>query len=255
VINLQKERLDELMVLKNISTWIIMIFLGVVISFITIKNIGNETIYGFVLYVISIIIMIWALIFVIITQILILIFKNEKIYFLNYTQIKIINKMEYFIIIAIADFLKIDKKYIRRFFIKNNNTAVESLNKKTNKKDILILVPHCIQNSKCEIKLTENIELCRKCGLCGINELNKIKKEFDINIFVANGGTAARKKIKDIMPKFIIAIACERDLIEGIIDTENAPTYGILNKTPNGPCANTIFNVVELREALKQFVY
>ncbi|HCC07287.1 MAG TPA: hypothetical protein DEP72_03885 [Clostridiales bacterium] len=252
---MQKERLDEVKVLKNISTWILMIFLVVVICFTTLKNIGNETIYGFVLYFMSLMIMMFALIFVIITQLLILIFKNQKLYFLNYTQIKIINKMEYFIIIALADFLKIDKKYIRRFFIKVNNTAVESLDKKNSLKDILILVPHCIQNSKCEIKLTENIELCKNCGLCGMNELNKIKKEFNINIFVANGGTAARKKIKDIMPKFIIAIACERDLIEGIIDTENAPTYGILNMTPNGPCANTIFNVEELREALKKFAY
>ena len=56
---------------------------------------------------------------------------------------------------------------------------------------------------------------------------------------VATGGTLARKIAKELRPKMLLAIACERDLTSGIQDVYPLPAAGVLNIRPNGPCYNT----------------
>ena len=89
--------------------------------------------------------------------------------------------------------------------------------------DILILIPHCIQKSFCPHRITTNIENCRRCGKCNVDDLIKLKEEFGVNIKVVTGGTLARKVVKDLKPRAIVAIACERDLISGLHDVRNLP--------------------------------
>ena len=64
----------------------------------------------------------------------------------------------------------------------------------------------------------------------------------------------ARKKVIDIKPKAIIAIACERDLTEGILDTNPLPVMGILNIRPEGPCKNTKVDLDKVIEGIKFFL-
>jgi len=113
---------------------------------------------------------------------------------------------------------------------------------------ILVLLPHCLQNYDCPIKITSNIANCQLCGKCDIKALVALKEAYGLHINVATGGTLARKYVKETRPNLIIAVACERDLLSGILDSFPLPVYGIFNDRPNGPCFNTQVATEEIRE-------
>ena len=119
-----------------------------------------------------------------------------------------------------------------------------------NSKDIMILIPHCVQKNSCKLKVTNKIENCAKCGLCNVSDLVKKKEKTGINIFIATGGTLARKVIIENKPKAVIAVACERDLTSGIQDMKHIPVLGIFNKRPNGPCVDTFIDIHEVEDAI-----
>lgn len=138
--------------------------------------------------------------------------------------------------------------------IRYNNTIQRKRIKKYLRQEILILLPHCLQNASCTFKITNDINNCHECGKCVIEDFKKLQKEFGVHIKVATGGTLARKIISDIKPKVIIAVACHRDLTEGIKDIEVIPVIGILNERPNGPCFNTTCDPQLVRKILKDLL-
>jgi len=111
--------------------------------------------------------------------------------------------------------LKYDKNSIRRAFTELNNKLIFSNEYKLEGKNILILTPHCIQKSFCPHKITTDIKNCKRCGKCNVDNLIGLEEKYGVNFRVMTGGTLARKTIKDLRPKAIVAIACERDLISG----------------------------------------
>lgn len=153
-------------------------------------------------------------------------------------------------IISIASIIGIPKNDIRRVFVKLNNSYIYSNTYNFDIKDILILIPHCIQKNSCKLKVTNKIENCSKCGLCNVSDLIKLKEKIGINIVIATGGTLARKMIIENKPKAAIAVACERDLTSGIQDMSHIPVLGIFNKRPNGPCVDTCIDIHEVENAI-----
>lgn len=154
----------------------------------------------------------------------------------------------------IAGSFKKDKKEdIQRFIINLNNKLVKSEGKKTKK--LLLLLPHCLQINDCDIRLTHNIHNCKKCGRCEIKELIQIADKYKLELFIASGGRLARRIVKDISPEAIVAVACEADLSEGIVDMYPMPVLGIPNERPFGPCFNTQVNLERVKEAIKFFAH
>lgn len=143
------------------------------------------------------------------------------------------------------------KESLQRFIINLNNKLVISENKKTKK--ILLLLPHCLQIDECTIRLTHNIHNCKGCGKCEIKDLIKIADENSLNLFVATGGTLARRIVKSVMPEAIVAVACESDMSSGIVDTYPLPVLGITNERPFGPCINTKVDLEKVKQAIKFF--
>ncbi len=121
--------------------------------------------------------------------------------------------------------------------------------------EILIITPHCLQSSRCDIKVTRDIEACLDCGKCGIADLKTLKRTFGVNVIIATGGTLARKTILEHKPNLIIAVACERDLVSGIIDMKKLLTFGVLNQKPNGPCLDTAVQTQDIENALNHFLH
>ena len=153
-------------------------------------------------------------------------------------------------IISIASIIGIPKNDIRRVFVKLNNSYIYSNTYNFDIKDILILIPHCIQKNSCKLKVTNKIENCVQCRLCNVSDLVKLKEKTGINIVLATGGTLARKMIIENKPKAAIAVACERDLTSGIQDMSHIPVLGIFNKRPNGPCVDTFIDIHEVESAI-----
>lgn len=148
-------------------------------------------------------------------------------------------KILYPITLFLGKIIGISAEKIRESFIHVNNSFLKAIKKKFNQHQILILLPHCLQNSECDIRLTNDIRRCQRCGRCDIKELSEISEKYKIKMVIATGGTLARKIVVENKPEFIIAVACDRDLVDGMREVFPIPIYGILNSRPHGPCLNT----------------
>lgn len=157
------------------------------------------------------------------------------------------------IITFIGNIIGISKNELRKIFVKLNNNYIYSNKYNLKPEEILILIPHCIQKNSCKFKVTTKIENCAGCGLCNIGDLVKLKEKTNVNIFVATGGTLARKIIIENKPKAVIAVACERDLTSGVQDVKCIPVLGVFNKRPNGPCVDTSIDINEVEKAINFF--
>ncbi len=87
-----------------------------------------------------------------------------------------------------------------------------------------------------------------------IGELLNLRDEYGIRMAIATGGTIARRIVVENRPRFIIAVACERDLASGIQDVYPLPVFGILNIRPCGPCIDTLVSIEKVRWALDKFL-
>ncbi|MFA6809887.1 MAG: DUF116 domain-containing protein [Desulfoplanes sp.] len=151
-------------------------------------------------------------------------------------------------------FLGIPKAKIRASFIKVNNELVLGERKRYQPQDMLMLMPHCLQNSRCKIRLTYNIRNCKRCGKCPIAGLLDISDTYGIKMAIATGGTIARRIVVQDKPRFILAVACERDLASGIQDVYPLPCFGVLNQRPHGPCLDTQVPLEHVEWAIKKFL-
>ena len=156
--------------------------------------------------------------------------------------------------IFITGLLKKDKDAIRSLFIDINNILVQSGEKRYNPDRILVLLPHCLQDSKCNHKITGDIGNCKQCGRCTIGPILAIIRKKGVKAVVVTGGTAARNLISREKPDVILSVACERDLAVGIADVGSIPVIGVVNERPNGPCKDTCVNVQLLGEKLDSLI-
>jgi hypothetical protein len=156
--------------------------------------------------------------------------------------------------LRIGSWFGIPKERIEASFIEVNNQLLLSQKIELQNNNLLILAPHCLQKADCPYKITVNIANCHRCGRCPINNLIKLSEKYKVSLAVVTGGTLARKIIKELKPKLVIAIACERDLTSGIQDMYPLPVLGILNERPYGPCFNTEVNLEKVESALKHFL-
>ncbi len=150
--------------------------------------------------------------------------------------------------------LGIDKQSIMLSFISVNNELVRAEIDRYKPEDVLLLMPHCLQNSKCDKRLTYDINNCIRCGKCPIAGLLDLHDKYGVNLAIATGGTIARRIVVQMRPRMIIAVACYRDLSSGIQDTYPLPVYGVLNERPHGPCLDTTVAHPLLEEALHRFL-
>jgi len=150
--------------------------------------------------------------------------------------------------------LGFSKEEIHLSFIKVNNELVNRELGRFPAGKILLLMPHCLQNSHCDMRLTYNIDNCKRCGRCPITGLLALRDRYGVNLTIATGGTIARRIVVEKRPGVIIAVACYRDLSSGIQDTYPMPVYGVLNERPNGPCLDTLVPLDRLEAALERFL-
>ena len=147
-----------------------------------------------------------------------------------------------------------DSRLISEKIIRLNNQKILKKKFEFDYSDILILLPHCVQNAECRIRITFNPQNCVDCGKCRIGALLKFTVSKNIKLAIATGGTLARKIIKENRPSAIIAVACHRDLIEGIIEVRKIPVLGILNIIGKaGPCVSTDFDLDKVIEYVEFF--
>jgi len=138
--------------------------------------------------------------------------------------------------IYIGSKLGIPEDKIISSLLKINNSLTRILSKSIEKDQLLLLVPRCLSSA-------------------AKKELNQYGAERNIQLYIATGGSQARSLLKEVKPKGIIAVACERELYAGMRDVPSQiPIISIVNSRPEGPCKNTLINLEEVNAAVDFFV-
>lgn len=155
---------------------------------------------------------------------------------------------------VIARLIRMPMNSVRRSFITINNELIVSSKGSYTSHDILVLVAHCTQASRCKYRLTYDNDNCIRCGKCPIGPLLMLRDALGIQLVTATGGTMARRLVAQSKPRMIVAVACERDLVSGIQDIPSFPVFGFLNECPHGPCVDTFVDVKKLKNVLELFI-
>ncbi len=184
---------------------------------------------------------------------ILMLWKNRMYPFMSSTANIAVNLL-FPVTLQVGKLLGINEDKIKNSFIEVNNQLVLIRKIRVQPGELLVLAPHCLQFNGCPHKITRDIRNCRRCGRCQVTDFMKLKEEFKINVAVVTGGTLARKYLKEYNPKAVVAIACERDLTSGVLDSYPLPVLGILNERPNGPCQETCVELDRVREAVQRFI-
>lgn len=124
----------------------------------------------------------------------------------------------------------INRDRVSNSFIKAHNLLVRAHRNTVDASRLLILLPRCLKK-----------EIRRMV----IDRAEKM----EARVVTAGGGEDARKAVREFRPSFIVAVACERDLVSGIKDlAQKIPLLAITNKRPEGPCKNTGLHEDQLEE-------
>lgn len=157
------------------------------------------------------------------------------------------------LLMRLGSMVGFDRERLEGTFIQLSNT-IQKNEGPLNPAHLLILIPHCVQMTTCKYRITHDLDNCRQCGSCQVGDLFILKKRYGFQMSVVNGGTQARAAIKEVSPSGIVAVACERDLSSGIMDTFPLPVYGVINIRPEGPCINTRIPLDSLEEGIRSFL-
>jgi len=135
-----------------------------------------------------------------------------------------------------------------------NNLSVRLRSPKCRGDEMLILVPSCLQSSKCTQKVTVDVANCRRCGNCAVGAILDLAERFGVRVACATGGRLALSMVKDDRVKVVVAVACEKELRAGIIGAFPKPVSAIPNVRPHGPCKDTDVDMEEVRAAIERLL-
>lgn len=123
----------------------------------------------------------------------------------------------------------------------------------------ILLISHCLRKSAvCKASIDEWGVACVECNpSCQVNQLRR--KALDLGyqgVCVAPGGSMALKYVREQKPAGIVAVACARELEEGIDNVARlagpdiaAPPIVVVPLTKDG-CVNTEVNVAQAYEKI-----
>jgi hypothetical protein len=80
---------------------------------------------------------------------------------------------------------------------------------------------------------------CRRCGQCDVGALAAIRDDLGVVACVAGGGRQALALVRRPEVKAVVAVACEKELVQGIRAAFPKPVVAVPNRTPEGACLNT----------------
>ncbi len=159
----------------------------------------------------------------------------------------------YFPVVLLAGkILRIAPDKTELYLIKLNNRLRGKGRGKAEK--ILILTPSCLQNKDCTNNVVEDAQNCLKCGKCKVKDLLALSEKYKIKLVVVTGGRLARQVLAETKADTVIAVACEKELSSGIIDTYPVAVHAVVNQRPFGPCVNTDVGIDEVEQIIQHIL-
>lgn len=116
--------------------------------------------------------------------------------------------------------------------------------------EILLLLPHCLHRQSCPRNVVHSLDECRRCGDCSVGALAGIRDDFKVVACVVGGGREALVQVRNPAIKAVVAVACDKELVQGIRAAFPKPVLAVPNQTPEGPCKNTLADPAEVVKAI-----
>lgn len=140
------------------------------------------------------------------------------------------------IVMRMGERFGVDKDRISNSFIKVSNSLTQLARAKQKARRLILMLPHCLQ---------KNVR----------QAVQELADHYQVGVYVVPGGSVARRIIAEQRPDAVVAVACERDLLAGVLDLFTViPVIGIPNRRPQGPCKNTNVDLLEIENAIKFFL-
>ncbi len=117
--------------------------------------------------------------------------------------------------------------------------------------NLLLLLPHCLQCEQCNENITRDIANCKRCGKCPIKVLAELTDKYGIRCVAVGGGRQATAAVKQKETKAVIAVACNKELVAGVLATLPKPVLALPNSRPCGYCRNTTVDAKKVEAAIK----
>ncbi|MDI6775421.1 MAG: DUF116 domain-containing protein [Verrucomicrobiota bacterium] len=143
---------------------------------------------------------------------------------------------------------------LRGLIIRWNNVWVRKRRARVPPANLLLLLSRCLQRSLCRRKVARDPAECERCGGCDVAGLLALRDELKVQCRIADGGREALALTRDQSVRAVVAVACEKELFEGIRGAFPKPVLAILNETPNGPCHDTRVDVEGVRAAAREII-
>ncbi len=143
---------------------------------------------------------------------------------------------------------------IDKQFVSLSNMMTKLRKKRCPPEGLLLLFPHCIQNSKCKQNIKHDLNECKRCGKCKVKDLLEISEEYGISIAIASGGRIALKRVMAEEVQGVVAIACEKELRTGLMAAMPKAIFAVPNLRPNGYCVDTDVYMDDVLKAIERFL-
>lgn len=118
----------------------------------------------------------------------------------------------------------------------------------------LVLLPHCIQLSRCKAEVIQDLSACYQCGLCPVEDAleGTLARHWEVRL--SNRSRKAYREAREYRPDLMIAVACVDRLFKGLTRLPEIPGYTIPLSLPHGMCVDTTFAVPHLVAAMEVLV-
>ena len=119
------------------------------------------------------------------------------------------------------------------------------------REELLILFPTCLQCSECPQNIIHDLANCNRCGKCKVSDLVAMSEKYGCSIAVASGGHLALARVKAPDVRAVVAIACRKELRQGILASFPKAVIGIVNSFTAEPCKDTDVDLSEVERAIE----
>jgi hypothetical protein len=143
---------------------------------------------------------------------------------------------------------------IDRALLALNNLAVRLRRTRCKPDQLLILFSRCLQRSGCDRKLTEDLANCQRCGRCPVTRFLDLADKYRVQVFIATGGRQASALAGQPQVKAIVAVACGKELRQGIFASLPKAVLARTITWPFGPCKDTAVEIDAVEEAVRWFL-
>ena len=135
-----------------------------------------------------------------------------------------------------------------------NNHRVKQVFLQRKARRALVLLPHCIQLSRCRADVLTDLGKCYECGLCAVGDLLPLKLERGWETRITNRSHKAYRETREYRPDLVVAVSCTDRLLKGLTKMPEVPCYVIPLELLHGMCVDTGFDVSHLMTAMDVLV-